>query len=486
MRFSILHISDLHRDLRDEVANGPLLDSLARDIERFGEQDPIILKPSVCVVSGDLVYGVKPDHADSVGELERQYRQAEGFLNSLTDHFFEGDRERVVIIPGNHDISFPCVLASSTRIEVPSDPSERKALTNELFSPRSLLRWSWANFCFYRLTDDVLYEKRLNNFAEVYERFYRGARSFILNPEEQFQIFDYPSLGFAIVALNSCYRNDPLRRAGGFNPTAFSAACRDLQHSSRLGWLIAATWHHSVSGGPSEDDFLDVEFLQMLIDAGVSLGFHGHQHSHDCLDERYRLGPVERKITVVSAGTLCAEPRNLKPGVPRGFNVVEVDTDAWRGRVHSRHMINDSFTLPLWGPGHFYATGKSFVDFDVCRPLSKRPIQLDHRLVLDRADHCLGNAQWPEALELLREIKHLPLARPLIVKALTELGDDEVTIAVLHEPSSSAEVVLLGAALLGRGQKSDVESFLQMPIVLQSLDASVKEVVRRLKIRWPQ
>jgi len=485
MRYSILHISDLHRDLRDEVANGPLLDSLVRDIERFGEQDPPILAPTICIVSGDLVYGVQPDLADFAMELERQYNQAEEFLIALTNRFFDGDRGRVIILPGNHDVSYPTILASCVKIDIPLDPAGKRTLVNELFSPRPRLRWSWTDFCFYRITDDELYEKRLSSFAAAYERFYQGTRSFSLKPEEQFEIFEYPKLGLSVVALNSCYENDPLRRAGDFNPTAFSSACRELQDPSRVGWLIAATWHHSVSGGPSQDDFLDAGFLQMLIDAGVSLGFHGHQHSQDCVDERYRLGPVERKMTVASASTLCAEPKNLKPGVPRGYNVIEIDTDIWNGRVHSRNMINDSFTLPLWGPGHFYATGKSFVDFEICKPLSKRPAKLDIRLAMDRADQCLGSSQWAEALQILQGIDD-PLARPLVVKALTELGDDQKTITTIRQPVNAPEIVLVGAALLNSGQKQDVQKFLELTVVSESADASVREVVRKLRLRWPR
>jgi hypothetical protein len=343
MRFSILHISDLHRDLRDEVANGPLLDSLARDGERYADQDPAILLPSICIVSGDLVFGVRPDVVGASEELERQYAQAEDFLIRLTDTFFGGDRARVVLLPGNHDVSYPAVVGSAKRVDIPAEPADRKRLTDEYFAPKSRLRWSWSEYCFYRIVDNTVYEERSAGFAKLYDRFYRGARTFGKTPQEQFGIFDYPELGLSVVAFNSCYRNDPLRRAGGFEPTAFSAGCRELRDVKRAGWVIAAAWHHNVTGGPSQDDYLDTEFIQVLIDAGVSIGFHGHQHSHDCVDERYRLGPEQRKMTVVSAGTLCAEPRNLKPGVARGYNVVELNT----------------FTLPVWGLGHFYSTGTS-------------------------------------------------------------------------------------------------------------------------------
>ena len=69
MRFAILHVSDLHRDLSDEIANGWLLDSLEQDFTQYKQQSPEILKPSLCVVSGDLVYGVKANAVEAEVEL---------------------------------------------------------------------------------------------------------------------------------------------------------------------------------------------------------------------------------------------------------------------------------------------------------------------------------------------------------------------------------------------------------------------------------
>jgi len=90
MAFSILHISDLHRDPRDEVANGPLLDSLFRDIERYADGDPRIPRPTLCIVSGDLVYGVGPDAKDADSELQRQYDQAIELLTGLANNYWAG------------------------------------------------------------------------------------------------------------------------------------------------------------------------------------------------------------------------------------------------------------------------------------------------------------------------------------------------------------------------------------------------------------
>lgn len=484
MSFSILHISDLHRDLRDEVDNVPLLHSLVTDIQRYGTQDPLILRPSLCIVSGDLIFGVAPTCKNAAAELKRQFDQTVDFLVELTDAVFGGDRNRVVLVPGNHDVSYTAMLESCDRIEIPPDLSSKKHLTDELFAPNSRLRWSWSEVCFYRIKDDTQYDARLQGFATAYERFYVGKRVFSLNPKDQFELFDYPDLGFSVVALNSCYRNDPLRRAGGFNPAAFAAACDEAQRPSRTGWLVAATWHHHIGAGPIESDSLDFDFLQHLIDSGMSLGFHGHQHWHECVDERYRFGPSPRKMTVISASTLCAEPGNLKPGVPRGYNVVEINAAEWRGRVHSRQMINTAFDLPLWGPGHFRATGRSYADFELCKPLERRPRDLDESLALEQADHLLLRRAWSEAITVLEGIKDAPLARPLLVEALRKLGEDSKTVALLWPPLSSEEIVLVGAAILNRGRSQDALAFLKLDSVSTSKDASVEDIRRRITRRW--
>src|SRR5690348_14568942 len=109
-KFSLLHVSDLHRDLADEIGNNWLLDSLERDFDTFDKQNPSILTPSIAVVSGDLVYGVKPGVSNAYKELERQCIQAQEFLSGLADRFFDGDPEKIVILPGNHDVCFEDVM----------------------------------------------------------------------------------------------------------------------------------------------------------------------------------------------------------------------------------------------------------------------------------------------------------------------------------------------------------------------------------------
>src|ERR1035441_5497083 len=118
MRFSILHISDLHRDLSDEINNRWLLDSLENDFNQFEKQTPTIPRPSLSIVSGDLIFGVKPGVGANAKELKRQYAQAEEFLVGLAERLFDGKREQIVILPGNHDVSYEDVMASTLKIDI--------------------------------------------------------------------------------------------------------------------------------------------------------------------------------------------------------------------------------------------------------------------------------------------------------------------------------------------------------------------------------
>jgi hypothetical protein len=481
MRYSILHLSDLHRDLDDEVPNVWLLDSLVRDLKAVSQSEFAPPQPSLCLVSGDLVYGVSATAGDVDIEIERQTSQALEFLVGLADRLFDGDREKVVILPGNHDVTYKRVLESSVPVPMPADQRDRDKLVAAFFKPNTDLRWSWRDLAFHRIVDHEKYSERLKDFAKLYREFYDSHRTYSLKPEEQFDIFDFPEQKLSVLALNSCHENDPMQRAGRLHPGALGEARRQLSASSRTGWLLAAAWHHNLAGGPNQNDFLDPGFLQMLIDGGVSLGMHGHQHRTELFDEPYRLGPKGRKMVVISAATLCAGPKNLSPGTPRGYNILEIDNDAWTARLHQRMMINLQFSTPLWGPGHFPETGKSYVDFELSSPLVSRPQGLDLQLDLEKADSFLGRGEWRSAVNLLSAHMDHPIARKMCVQALQELDDVHTTIALIPSPSDTSEAVLLGGAVAESGDPEAQGRYLSDPFVLASTDASVQHIVSLVK-----
>ncbi len=479
--FSVLHISDLHQNLQDEIPPEWLLDTLDNDFKRYARNEPHIPFPNLCVVSGDLVYGVGPGTANAADELERQYDQAHEFLVGLCDRFFEGKRDRVVLLPGNHDVDYSAMVQSGSYLGIPKSARDKSALVNELFSANSTLRWSWSKLQFFRVDDQNVYNNRLRQFARMYERFYNGERTYSLDPSQQFDVFDFADLSFCLVALNSCHRNDPMNRVGTIQPAALAGACRALRSPSRAGWCLGATWHHDIAGGAGHEDFLDAGFIQLLIDAGVTIGFHGHRHRSDCFEQKNRLGDDPRKMTVVAAGTLCAGPTNLSPGIPRGYNVVEVDQERLAGRVHMRQMVNQLQNLPIWGPGQFIDTNKPYIDFDLSPPIQLRSPSLDLQLVLERVSDLFGQKKWQEVIKALDGATEDALARRFFVEALAELGDNALTMNGLSNPQNLVEAVILGTAIIESGEASDAGRFLELEIVTSQTDASLQEIKTRLK-----
>lgn len=141
MTLSVLHISDLHRDPANPIGNQVLLDSLERDRDRYAtKEDPRITPPNLIVVSGDIVQGVKHGTPDAEATLHQQYDEAFAFLSILADRFVDGDKRRLVIVPGNHDVSDHHFRESLTPIDIAADT--KKVLVAELFKPDSPLRWS--------------------------------------------------------------------------------------------------------------------------------------------------------------------------------------------------------------------------------------------------------------------------------------------------------------------------------------------------------
>jgi 3',5'-cyclic AMP phosphodiesterase CpdA len=121
MPVSILHISDLHRDLSDEITNDALVESVLRDREHYAREEPSIAAPDLIIVSGDLVRGVAPTSPDAETRLAAQYEQALHFLARLAELFLGGDHQRVVIVPGNHDVSYYHTVQSLEKLTV--DPA---------------------------------------------------------------------------------------------------------------------------------------------------------------------------------------------------------------------------------------------------------------------------------------------------------------------------------------------------------------------------
>lgn len=107
----ILHISDIHRAPNAPTSNTTLLGKLLDDTRytydednaRLGPGEPRLGTPDLIVISGDLT-----QRADEA-EFEVALRFLEGLLPLVN-----GDRRRIVLVPGNHDVNWAIAAQSYT------------------------------------------------------------------------------------------------------------------------------------------------------------------------------------------------------------------------------------------------------------------------------------------------------------------------------------------------------------------------------------
>lgn len=90
MKYSILHISDIHKPSGVEYTS--LFQSLRRDFGCYTENEGI-LPPSFIIVSGDIIEGAYSD-----AEIKQQYDNVSLFLTEICHFFLQGDRKRLIIV----------------------------------------------------------------------------------------------------------------------------------------------------------------------------------------------------------------------------------------------------------------------------------------------------------------------------------------------------------------------------------------------------
>ena len=479
MNLSILHISDLHRDPNHPIRNDVLLDSLENDCRHFtAEEDQTIRTPDLIVVSGDLVRGIKSDAEEPDKCLREQYDEASSFLTGLAQRFVRGDRERVIIVPGNHDVSTYHLEMSLESVEIL--PDRKKELINQLFSPGSLLRWSWRDLTLYKIYDPVMYMKRMAASAQFYSSFYAGKRTYDLDPAKQIDFFDYPEFDLTIVGFSSCYNNDLYNRQGAIHPGCIAEAATRLRHPSLYSRLRMAVWHHNTEGPPVRSDYMDPDLIQNLIDRGFSLGLHGHQHRPQYLDTRFRHG-IERNITVVSAGTLCGEP-NFRHG--RAYNIIEFSTAERQGRLHVREMQNDNLSLPIWGRRALPPNTSAYYEFDYSPP-PPPPSNLNENIaVMIEAQNFHICGENKKAADLLTTIvQQEDLARPLLLDCLIKLKDTETLLSYFVPPPNEAEAIHVMDALWEHGRRERLLEVIECPLISDSTDPSLVVIRNKYSAR---
>lgn len=343
--YSILHISDLHKP--KDASYDSLFASLCSDCERYTATG--ILKPSIIVVSGDLVEGSKETGiANAEAEIKAQYQEVAEFLEKLVEYFLDNDKERIIIVPGNHDVCRAISMASMQKESVDNEDEirekRRQINVNET-------RWNWNDLSFYSVKDIKHYKSRFDLFLEFYNKFYQGepfSRIWPIPCEDNLQIIDLPEYNICFLGLNSCYKLDHLNDSGSICPSALASCQAKLNNISKRGSLVVGVWHHHTTGLPYENNYLDYRILQAMIDAKVKIGLYGHQHLTSILNEYHDLTKKER-ILLISSGSLYGSRNQLVTGYPRQYGLISLKFQE-NGVVMSLRVRKDptNYVIPSW------------------------------------------------------------------------------------------------------------------------------------------
>ena len=441
--FSIMHISDLHRSPRDPISNDELVSALVQDRDRYILEEPSIAGPQAIVVSGDVIQGVPLDTEDFETRIEEQYAVAEEFLDELVRRFVDGDRSRLVMVPGNHDVDWNTAYSALEPVSNDSIPGDLRA---ELHAEDSLLRWDWKSRRLYRIADPELYERRMGAFWRFFDRFYEGVAEpmTVQNPADV-RLFSLYDDRIGVAAYNSCHGNDCFAFHGMIRQGSIARSDLDLNDSGKTHDLRMAVWHHGIEGSPYRTDYMDRDVVRGMIGRGFRLGLHGHQHKAQATAQEIRL-PDRIRMAVVGAGSLCAGADDLPVGTHRQYNVLEIAEDFCSVRTHVRAMtVSNLFSrsqlAEFGGASYFDLTWEPLRNAvgDAVDVVARR-----RGALVEEAEEAVKSGEATRAIAILKSLGELEpgsYERHLCLGAAVDAQDWRTIVEITNPPATIEELV---------------------------------------------
>lgn len=395
----------------------------------------------------------------------------------------EEDIQHVIIVPGNHDMSRYYSRLSMTQI--PSD--DISDLVNALWEENNDIRWSWEDLKFYKITNKEFYYKRFEDFIEFYNNFYLGKRIYPTDLKNQSSLFDYPELNLSVACFNSCYHLDHLRFSGYINPHSLSSITRKLLKRKQEGRLIVAVWHHHTQGLPNENNYLDYSILDNMVQNGISIALHGHQHISGIINE-YKDVFSESKLTLISAGTLYGNSSDLPIGKPRQYNLLSVNIDSNVASIilHSREDQSALNEMPAWTAGTIGRSTHKEYNFKVTL-VNNDKISKEEELqeAINRI-----NFETESTLDFNKAIKdyvslglNSPLVRKMLLGLLQRINDHQSIIRYFSSPQNLEEAINVIESCTAIKDKESLNKILENEFVKTSADISLRAIIEDAKIQ---
>ncbi|WP_395844814.1 metallophosphoesterase [Archangium violaceum] len=343
----ILHLSDLHVGAKDDPIS--LLQPLVADLQDRSEGLGVE-RLDYLVISGDITNRAAP----------QEFEKAREFVSGLIKEFGL-TAERCIIVPGNHDLDWDT--------DVYTWKKRRQVDVNRLAS--GSFREAGDG---YNVRDDAKYPERFKNFSQY---FYHPLtqKAYPLAPEEQCLSLLFSDARLQFLAMNSAWEIDEyFRERSSISEKALArglaTAEQDVRRARECGELAdgakvlrLAVWHHPITGN---EKIQDDAFISRLLQKDVRICLHGHVHEDRADLVNYLHS--ERKLHVVGAGSFGAPMRERPESVPRLFNLLEVQRDLQRARVHTRCLRKHGGTWEGWAVWQGEKPGERRAYYDIMLP----------------------------------------------------------------------------------------------------------------------
>lgn len=305
-----LHLSDLHFKASDAYNMDVVLEAFLQDVPQLLAEDG--LHPDFLVVTGDIAFS---------GQAE-EYELAWPFLDGLRRQLDNLPKERIFIVPGNHDVNRKAITPmASVAIAGLNNLDE----VNKVLADKEGLR---------------ILLKKFDNYAAFLEKHFEGHLR--LNEEEYFFVRTFKLAGkqIAIMGLNSAWasasdEDEKVKLLIGERQVR-EAVKRAGEADIRLAMM-----HH-----PFEllKDF-DREVTEAILAQSCHFILRGHRHDTGLVHQ----SEPDSEVMVLSAGACYQKRREFN-----SCNCVSLDLETGKGIVHlyaysdkrGGHWIKDTFTYP--------------------------------------------------------------------------------------------------------------------------------------------
>lgn len=447
---SILHISDLHRSAADPVGNSEIISSLLSDCDRYVSQSPPIKKPDIIIVSGDIIQGVRLGDSNFASTLKEQYQQASHLINDIAERFVDGDRTKIAICAGNHDVCWNTAFSAMSEID---STSELERLQHrDFFDPHSQYRWNWKTKKAYKIHNPTQYETRLSQYWDFMDEFFKDTSlTFPIDRSRGYNLFEVVNGRVVVAAFNSMKGNDCFAFHGSIAANDVAECSIALRDCDQKYALKVAVWHHGIYTPPPNTDYMSMDPIFDLANQGFGLGLHGHQHQAAHTVQYIHI-PEQRRFPIVSAGSLCAGASELPTGQNRQYNVIEIADDFASGKVHIRERTKGNVFTASMRP-EFGINGAIDLEFD---PPNMRTREAGSNLAdiaetrqVALAEEHLRSGRAGDAVAILAncDLKGNSFARRTFFEAAKECEAWKALMLHASEPLTIAELAVLCEAV---------------------------------------